>query len=189
MMNKSYPESEPAALRFHENHGSNVVLSNDGQTAERINGHDHGIVMCKYPMLINRLYEIRLDKKDPGNGDYKWLNDKSYLFCGVTIEAPGHLCLPGDAMEWGYAVVINNNHITLRGQFMTGNPVGKKLENLPQGSSIGLAVDYRDRLRLYVNGEDQGVVIGLGIPFPCYAFFDLIGPYRKISTLPIRPLM
>ena len=51
---------QPAAVRFHENHGTNIVLSNDNQTAERISGIDHGIVMCRYPMLINRMYEVQM---------------------------------------------------------------------------------------------------------------------------------
>ncbi|KAL8603699.1 hypothetical protein ACOMHN_017196 [Nucella lapillus] len=171
---------DPAALRFDANHGSNVVLSNDGQTAERIRGHDNAIVVCRYPLLINRVFEVRLDKKDPTDGDYQWLNGKQYMCVGVAIEAPSILSLPGEANEWGYAVVINNSHVTLKGQYLTGNEVGRCLENLAQGSTVGLSMDHQDCLRLYVNGRDEGVALRLAVPFPLYAFFELIGPYRKV---------
>ena len=64
----------------------------------------------------------------------------------------------------------------------TGNEVGRKLENLAQGSRIGLALDYRQCLRLFINGEDQGGVIRLAVPFPVYPFYELIGPYRKVGV-------
>lgn len=48
----------PDAVRFHENCGSNIVLSNDNRTAERIRHHNHGIVMCAYPLMTGRIYEV-----------------------------------------------------------------------------------------------------------------------------------
>jgi hypothetical protein len=86
-------------------------------------------IRYRYSLSIQRIYtcvlcgvfQFHLDKKDPVFGDYVWLNEKAYMYVGVTIEPPQTLCLPGDACEWGYAVVINNNHITLRGQYLVSH--------------------------------------------------------------------
>jgi hypothetical protein len=44
-------------------------------------------------------------------------------------------------------------------------------------------LDHQQGLRLWVNGEDQGVVLRLAVPFPIYAFIDLNGPYRKVCII------
>ena len=50
---------QPSSLTFSRNHGSNIVLSNHGRTAERIRAYDQGgLVVCDTPMLVNRLYEV-----------------------------------------------------------------------------------------------------------------------------------
>ena len=61
--------------------------------------------------------QFHIDKKEFGIGDYRWLNNKAYMRLGVTVEHPQFLSLPGDSGFWGQAVVINNNHITLNGQY------------------------------------------------------------------------
>ncbi|XP_070205513.1 E3 ubiquitin-protein ligase TRIM33-like [Littorina saxatilis] len=46
-------------LSFHDNHGENIVLSNNKQTAEK-RGYDYygGIVVASQPMMTNMLYEV-----------------------------------------------------------------------------------------------------------------------------------
>ncbi|XP_070188736.1 E3 ubiquitin-protein ligase TRIM71-like [Littorina saxatilis] len=44
-------------LSFHDNHGKNIVLSNNKQTAER-RGSGGGIVVASQPMMTNMLYEV-----------------------------------------------------------------------------------------------------------------------------------
>ena len=47
-----------AAISFHDNHGANIVLSNDNQTAEYAQGYGDGVVMLRDPMEVNMLYEV-----------------------------------------------------------------------------------------------------------------------------------
>nr|KAG5700571.1 hypothetical protein BaRGS_015367 [Batillaria attramentaria] len=44
--------------RFHTNHGKNIVLSNNQQTAERVREFKDGIVISSEAMTTNTLYEI-----------------------------------------------------------------------------------------------------------------------------------
>ena len=48
------------SLRFHDNCGKNIKLSNNNQTAQRtsLDKYD-GIVMSLDPMLTNKLYQVR----------------------------------------------------------------------------------------------------------------------------------
>ena len=46
-------------LRFHDNCGKKIQLSNNYQTAQRTSpDKGHGIVMSRDPMLTNLLYEV-----------------------------------------------------------------------------------------------------------------------------------
>ena len=56
---------QPAAFRFHDNHGENIVLTNNQQTAERRGrGDGDGIVVSCDPMEVNTLYEVRTEAWD-----------------------------------------------------------------------------------------------------------------------------
>jgi hypothetical protein len=54
------------------------------------------------------------------------------------------------------------------------------MENLPEGSTVGLALDHQQGLHLFINGCDLGVAVRLAVPCPLYPFIDLIGPFRKV---------
>ncbi|XP_070175063.1 uncharacterized protein [Littorina saxatilis] len=113
------------AFRFHDNHGEEVVLTNDQQTAEyRRDLAGDGIVMSRDPMNVNTLYE-------------------------------------------------------------TLTNIGKDLVDLPEGSRVGVRVDRSRRLHLHINGVDRGVVPCQSLPDPCWAMWQLWGPYREITSLPV----
>ncbi|XP_070205972.1 E3 ubiquitin-protein ligase TRIM56-like [Littorina saxatilis] len=97
------------AFCFHDNHGKNIVLSNNKQTAERRGTDlDGGIVVASQPMMTNMLYEVILDKRDAYDGGYMWT--------GATTTPPDPLTLPSCANKWSYAVVINNNSVDVNGR-------------------------------------------------------------------------
>ena len=43
---------------FDENHGKNVVVTNNGLTAERITSYNDGIVIMQKPLRRNRLIQV-----------------------------------------------------------------------------------------------------------------------------------
>ena len=49
---------QATAFRFHDNHGTGIVLSDDKQTAERTADSDNGIVLSLDPILANTVYEV-----------------------------------------------------------------------------------------------------------------------------------
>ncbi len=50
--------SQATAFRFHDNHGTGIVLSDNKQTAERPADSCNGIVLSRDPMVENTVYEV-----------------------------------------------------------------------------------------------------------------------------------
>ncbi|XP_070205309.1 neuralized-like protein 4 [Littorina saxatilis] len=162
--------------RFHTNHGTNIVLSNDGLTAERVGGHDYGIVVADQPMVPDVLYEIRIDKRDP---QFMFLR---YMPCGVVLTDPDHLRLPGTAYRgWGREAVVISGAVYNRGHTEKNNLNDATL-NLWKGTRVGVMVTTKAELHLWVNGSDRGV-IATTVPTPCFAFFELRHRYKRVSIL------
>ncbi|XP_070205963.1 E3 ubiquitin-protein ligase TRIM33-like [Littorina saxatilis] len=91
-------------LSFHDNHGKNIVLSNNKQTAEmRGSNYNGGIVVASQPMMTNMVYEVILDRRDAYNSIYMWT--------GATTTPPDALTLPSRAYGWPSAVVINDKSV------------------------------------------------------------------------------
>ncbi|XP_070205940.1 E3 ubiquitin-protein ligase TRIM45-like [Littorina saxatilis] len=94
--------------RFHTNHGENIVLSNDGLTAQRVGNGNNGIVVADQPMVPEVLYEVQLDKVD-----------KHFIVqlpCGVVLTDPDHLCLPDTAYGgWGSEAIVISHAVYNRG--------------------------------------------------------------------------
>ncbi|XP_070205290.1 E3 ubiquitin-protein ligase TRIM56-like isoform X1 [Littorina saxatilis] len=162
--------------RFHTNHGTDIVLSNDGLTAERVRGDVNGIVVADQPMVPDVLYEIRIDKLDP-----RYFS--RHLPCGVVLTDPDHLRLPYSAFNgWGREAVVISRAVYNRGH-RENNNLNKATHGLSEGTRVGVMVTTKAELHLWVNGSDRGV-IATTVPTPCFAFFDLYGCYKQVSILP-----
>ena len=51
---------QATAFSFHDNHGTNIVLSDNKQTAERLGTVYDGIVTSRDPMVENTVYEVKM---------------------------------------------------------------------------------------------------------------------------------
>ncbi|XP_076459905.1 E3 ubiquitin-protein ligase TRIM33-like isoform X2 [Babylonia areolata] len=78
-------------LRFHDNHGSGIRLSNNRQTAEKTNSsYGDGVVMSRDPMIVSSLYEVRVDAINSA-----WKNS----CVGVVTCSPDAFSVPGNAID------------------------------------------------------------------------------------------
>ncbi|XP_070200611.1 E3 ubiquitin-protein ligase TRIM56-like isoform X2 [Littorina saxatilis] len=172
------------SFSFHDNHGKNIVLSNNKQTAERTRGNDHAIVMSRDPMQVGVLYEVQIDKWDDSCG----ARVHYHLVVGVVTQPPDTLTLSKWSGVLHPAAVLTYTAVKDSGptafKFST---IGSALKSLRAGSRVGVAVDSSHGLHLYVNGQDQGVFY-TNLPQPCYALFDVSDYTRKITTLPLTKL-
>ena len=49
---------------FHSNHGSNIVLLEEGTVAYRKYDLMHGVVFTKYPINNGKLFEVKIEEMD-----------------------------------------------------------------------------------------------------------------------------
>ncbi|KAK7092788.1 E3 ubiquitin-protein ligase TRIM33-like [Littorina saxatilis] len=168
------------AFCFHDNHGKNILLSDDQQTAEyRGDLGGGGIVMSRDPMEVNKLYEVQITKRDTDEG---WS-----LAVGVVTSSPDSLTVPGKAWSWESAVVVYGDHFFDYGN-KTSTGIGQTLWNLQADNRVGVSVDSYRRLHLHVNGDDQGVVPCRSLPDQCWAMLELNRANIEITTLPVPNL-
>ncbi|XP_070183776.1 caspase-8-like [Littorina saxatilis] len=177
------------AFRFHCNHGTNVVLSDNQRKAQyQGSGLFDGIVMSSDPMEADKLYEVQITKKQQGD---KWES----LYLGVVTSSPDSLTLPGVTWCWESAVAIYSSGFCDRGKEnykdigTVRGSIAKDLEDLPVGSRAGVSLDDSRHLHLTVNGADQGVVCCRSLPDgPCWAMWELGCVYTEVTSLPVREL-
>ena len=49
---------------FHDNHGANIVLLEEGTVAYRKGHFAYGVVFTKYPISIGGLFEVKIEEID-----------------------------------------------------------------------------------------------------------------------------
>ncbi|KAK7094120.1 neuralized-like protein 4 [Littorina saxatilis] len=99
------------------------------------------------------------------------------------------LALPDTAQDdWDSAVVFRNPYHAPRTSRCTCvkgvKALGDALEELSVGSRVGVMVDAARGLHLYVNGRN--VTSLARVPTPCYAFFELLERYLKVTAQPLK---
>lgn len=60
MLDAKTPSKEgTCTLEFHENHGRNIQLSNENQSARRIASYNQGVVVSARPLPRGQLFQVR----------------------------------------------------------------------------------------------------------------------------------
>ncbi|XP_076436352.1 uncharacterized protein LOC143275911 [Babylonia areolata] len=165
-------------LRFHDNHGRRIRLSNNRQTAQRTDTDTRdGVVMSRDPMIVGSLYEVRVDVINS-----VWKNSR----IGVVTSSPDAFSAPASTMDDNSNTVlcVGDHKTRVFGQEIGGGWSG--LKNVVAGTQLGVALDSSRRLHLYVNGKDQGVVTTDTIPDPCHFMFDLFSRCTQVTARPVR---
>ncbi|XP_076455439.1 uncharacterized protein LOC143290010 [Babylonia areolata] len=165
--------------RFHDNHGQGIVLSNNCQTAGRVLAFDDGIVMSRDPMEVNRLYQVEINE----------ISEWGYLpdMVGVALQAPDTIRLPDSVYhDSSFAIVIDHSSVLNQGR-ETRSRLGAPLRNSRVGSRVGLLLDSKRGVHLYLDGRDLGVFAS-AVPEPCFFLMDLCYLWKKATTLPLEPV-
>ncbi|GIY24363.1 hypothetical protein CEXT_418811 [Caerostris extrusa] len=160
-----------AMMAFHENHGKNILLSNENLTACRTAGYNQGIVITYKALLCEEIFQIQLDNL---------LSDWSgSIQIGVTSQNPGNImCLPSSALSvkentW----VISEDSVYYNGVKIKSK-YGPHLNNLKNRHKIGVKIDSQKNLHLIVNNIDHGIAAE-NISYPAFAIIDVYGKCKQ----------
>lgn len=84
--------------RFHENHGVNVRLGEDGEAAKRTTSFANAISFSEKPLLPGEIFMVEVDEQESG-----W---SGHLRCGLTQHCPSKMAAlsPGDAISPAEAI-------------------------------------------------------------------------------------
>ncbi|CAB3373695.1 Hypothetical predicted protein [Cloeon dipterum] len=168
-------ESVPPPLAFHERHGRNIKLSNSRATAQRIASYNQGVVVGAHPLAPDLLFQFRVDRVNS-----RWT---SSVALGVTSQSPDLLSVPVAALALRKETWV----ISSDGVFFNGDKIGECGEwgsgAEPQaGQVLGLMVDAKGNMRLFLDHRDVGV-LAKNVPPNCFPLIDVYGQCEQVTIL------
>lgn len=162
-------------LKFHEIHGKNVIITNNGLTASRPNSlaeFNNAIVFSNRPLKQRELFEIVIDtviRHWSGN-----------IEIGVTGCRPDDIFLSANATELDAVdTIILCGPLLLHNRKKIRSNVMTDIDTLKAGSHIGV-MRNGDFIHFYINGIDQGAAAEC--QSPCiWAIVDLYGQCAQVT--------
>uniref|UniRef100_A0A8C4Z814 Neuralized E3 ubiquitin protein ligase 4 n=1 Tax=Gadus morhua TaxID=8049 RepID=A0A8C4Z814_GADMO len=177
LTSESYSEEgeEERCTPLLENHGKNIQLSNQSQTAARVSSYNQGLLVTSQPLSPQQLFQVGgIDRLNPS-----WT---SSLSLGVIGHAPERLNFPSAACCLKRSTWLLQRDSVFHNSLKICENYGPNLDTCPEGTVLGLLVDTAGGLHLYVNGMDQGVA-AQDIPSPCYPLIDLYGQCQQVTIV------
>ncbi|XP_067828155.1 neuralized-like protein 4 isoform X3 [Heptranchias perlo] len=163
-----------ATIEFMENHGRNILLSNEGHTATRVASYNQGVVASAQPLPRQLLFKIQIDRLNS-----QWT---SSLSLGVIGNCPERFNFPGTASSIKRSAWLIQRDSVFHNSLKICDNYGPNLDTCPEGTVLGLLVDNAHALHLFVNGMDQGVA-AQDIPNPCFVVIDLYGQCEQVTIV------
>ncbi|XP_076085064.1 neuralized-like protein 4 isoform X3 [Mytilus galloprovincialis] len=171
--------SDEPLPKFHERVGSLVQLSNENRTAQRnhpAQEFNNGVAISRDPLKEDQLFEVKIDKKVNS-----WSGS---IEIGVTTCDPNNLNFPISATGFREGTWVMSGSSILKDGHSITEEYGADLDQLSEGDTVGVMVNWKRELRFFVNGVDQGTAAS-DINSKVYAVVDMYGKCAQVSI--IRP--
>ncbi|XP_039266317.2 neuralized-like protein 4 [Styela clava] len=153
--------------------GKNVRVSEDGLVAMRVGSYNQAIVATAEPLRKNALFQVKVK-----NLNGKW---KSTLSIGVSSEALSKVKLAIDALKIAKQTWLIQGDSVFKNGIKLKDNYGPGLDTITVCQTIGICVDEEKNLRLFVDGEDQGIA-ATDVPESIHAIVELYGSCDKIEV-------
>ncbi len=161
---------------FNENHGRNVSLSDGGRQARRVESYNQGVVLSSRPLSRGERFTVRL-----GRMNARWT---SSVMVGLTAQRPTHLPVTALGLKKASYVLCGDSLYVDGAKWPRASYRGPSLDRLREGQTVGVAIDVSNRMRVIVNGVDQGVAAS-DLSQPAYhAVVDLYGQCEEATVCP-----
>lgn len=166
--------------RFHDHHGRNVLLKDNGLTAQRTDSYNQGLVFSKDPLVPgSQPFQIRIEQLDE-----RWTGS---IMLGVTAISPEKMSgSPTCALllkrpSW---IICGRSVHQGIGRRLTSD-IGFDLNHLKAGQTAGLCINSTGHLCVVIDGKDRGPVAKVGLDQAFYAVVDLYGACLQASVVPV----
>ncbi|OAD58573.1 Neuralized-like protein 4 [Eufriesea mexicana] len=158
---------------FHQRCGHRVTLTNNNCTAIRdFSEYTFGLVLSAEPLKNDELFEVRIDKKMTSwNGSIE---------IGVTECDPEVIELPACATNLRQGTWIMFDSGIMHDGIRTVEMYGMDLNELEEGSTLGVMRTSNHELIFYINGVSQGVAVS-NIPERIFAVVDIYGNCVQVT--------
>lgn len=169
--------SEPR-LKFHQVHGRNARVTNNGQTAHRqkaVETFDDAILFSNRPLRQRETFEVVLDTVTS-----HW---KDSISIGVTGVRPEDIALPRTATGLHQeAILVSGNALLLNGVTIRKDFLPFHLDSLSVGTRLGVQLSGDDFVHFLVDGIDFGPAYECKVQ-TVYAVIDLYGQCSKVNIV------
>ncbi|KAG8187410.1 hypothetical protein JTE90_009486 [Oedothorax gibbosus] len=171
--------STSSVMAFHDNHGRNIVLTNENLTACRIASYNQGIVITSKALQCDELFQVQID-----NLHSDW---SGALQIGITSLNPDQVCLPVSALSMKRNTWLISGDAVYHNGVKIKSKYGPNLNSLKSKHKVGIKIDSESNLRLFVNNIDQGIAAE-EIPQPVYGVVDVYGKCKQV-TISVDPYL
>ncbi|XP_041377381.1 neuralized-like protein 4 [Gigantopelta aegis] len=203
----SSPEMESSVftetddLRFHQLHGNNATILNNGKTAVRPNANgdfNDAIIVSSRPLRDHELFEVVIERMvERWSGSIEAGQMGSSVNCpqkrpsrkspgfrvGVTLIKPEDLEFTHTMTDINYSTwMLSGSAIMKDGCAISTIRIAYPLDldTVTVGTRIGMMRCSDGTLHYFLNGEDQGVAC-TDIPPDVYAVIDLYGQCAQVT--------
>lgn len=173
-------ETEPASSdckpRFHQEHGKNVTIVNNGRTAFRPNPSEEfnfAIVLSSNPLKNGEPFEVLVEDMI-----YRWSGS---LVLGVTSQKPEDIELPSTLTDLTAHTWILNGTSIIRDGFVFNSSFPIDLDQLQVGTRIGLVRHEDGTVDVVLDGEEKYQAF-VDVPGEVYGIFDLYGQCCQVTV-------
>ncbi|CAK9826969.1 Neuralized-like protein 4 [Anthophora retusa] len=158
---------------FHQRCGHRVTLTNNNRTAIRdVSEYNYGLVLSAEPLNNEELFEVRIDRK--------MISWSGSIEIGVTVCDPEVIELPACATNLCQGTWIMTNSGIVHDGIRSAEMYGMDLNELEQGSTLGVLRTSNHELIFYINGVSQGVAVS-DIPERIFAVVDMYGDCVQVT--------
>ena len=166
--------SNEPKLRFHQFHGRNAKISNNGLTASRpkaLAEFNDSIVFSNRPLKCRELFEVSIEVVvEHWNGSIE---------IGVTGIRPDELTLPSTATDLDHDTIMISGTTLMYNGVTVRNDLPFDLDTLTSGCRIGV-MRNNENIHFFINGVDQGPAHECKVQ-NVYAVIDLYGQCAQVT--------
>ena len=169
-------EVDSFVYEFSENCGTNIRLSDDKKSANRVQGYNNALVCLSKPLARGQSVSLKVNQLSP-----KWNGSLALGVIGVNPSTK--ITLPSTSINlerpcW----IITQEHFNINGTKSRTTKFSEALDQIKSGTIITVSLSSSGALTFAIGAITFTDII-VGLPNQVYPIFDLYGKCQKVSII------